>query len=73
MTSADTPPDVAALVTGDQFRSQFELKFSQGILFGQIALPSIDGSFLGSVVPLSTSIAGVVRQGALLIRIKIRR
>ena len=67
VTSPDTPPDVAALVTGDQFRSQFELKFRQGVLFGQIALPSIDGSFLGSVVPLSSSVAGVVRQGALLI------
>jgi hypothetical protein len=67
VTSSDTPPDVAALITGDEFRSQFELKFRQAVLFGQISLPSIDGSFLGSVVTKSTSIGGRVREGVLLI------
>jgi hypothetical protein len=67
VTSSGTPPDVAALITGDAFRSRFEAKFRQGVLFGQISLPSIDGSFLGSLVTKSTDILGRVRGGALLI------
>jgi hypothetical protein len=69
VTSADTPPDVAALITGDAFRSGFEHTFRQGVFFGQIALPSIDGSFLGALVAKSASIMGRVRDNVLLIGI----
>ncbi len=67
VTSAATPPNVAALITGDAFRTRFGHKFAQGVLFGLIKLPSIDGSFLGALVPKSAEILGRVRQGVLLL------
>ena len=38
MTSSATPPAVATLITGNEFRTRFEAKFRQGVLFGKIAL-----------------------------------
>jgi hypothetical protein len=67
VTSAATPPEVAALITGDTFRGRFETRFRQGVFIGQISLPSIDGSFLGALVKESTEILGRVRGGVLLI------
>jgi hypothetical protein len=67
VTSAATPPDIAALVTGDVFRSRFEHTFRQGVFIGRITLPSIDASFFGPLVQKSTSIDGRVRNGVLLI------
>ena len=61
VTSTDTPPDVAALITGDVFRTAFEARFRLGVLVGQVSLPSIDASFLGALVAKSTSILGRVR------------
>lgn len=62
-----TPPAVATLITGNEFRTRFEDKFQLGVLFGKIALPSIDASFLGAVVDKATEVFGRVRNGALLI------
>ncbi len=67
VTSAATPPNVAALITGDAFRTRFGHKFAQGVLVGLVKLPSIDGSFLGALVPKSAEILGRVREGVLLI------
>jgi len=67
VTSSGTPPNIAALITGDAFRSRFEERFREGVLSGDISLPSIDGSFLGSLVPQSTEILGRARGGVLLI------
>ena len=67
VTSSATPPEVASLITGSEFRSRFEEKFRQGVLVGQIALPTIDASFLGGVVHLAQNVVGRVRNGALLI------
>lgn len=67
VTSSGTPPAVAAMITGNEFRTRFEAKFRQGVLFGKIALPSIDASFLGGVVDKATEAFGRVRNGVLLI------
>ncbi|HKS30548.1 MAG TPA: hypothetical protein VJS44_22170 [Pyrinomonadaceae bacterium] len=67
VTSPATPPAVAALITGNEFRTRFEDKFRQGVLFGRITLPSIDASFLGGVVAKATQALGRVRSGVLLI------
>ncbi len=67
VTSNATPPAVATLITGNDFRTRFEAKFRQGVLFGKIALPSIDASFLGGVVAKATEAFGRVRNGVLLI------
>ena len=67
MTSAATPPAVAALITGNEFRTRFEHTFRQGVLVGRISLPSIDASFLGGVVDNATEAFGRVRNGVLLI------
>jgi hypothetical protein len=67
VTSPGTPPDIAAVVTGEEFRTRFETTFRQGVFAGQIRLPSIDAAFLGPLVRLSDSIAARVRSGALLI------
>ncbi|HEX6072988.1 MAG TPA: hypothetical protein VFY95_08275 [Sphingomicrobium sp.] len=67
VTSAGTPPDIAALISGDEFRSRFEQTFRQGVFVGRIALPAIDASFLGPLVRKSTSVAGKVRNGVLLV------
>lgn len=67
VTSAGTPPAIAALITGEEFRSRFEQKFRQGVLIGRITLPSIDASFLGPLVRKSTTVEGRVRNGVLLI------
>src|SRR4029434_22092 len=58
---------MAALITGNEFRTRFEAKFRQGVLFGKISLPSIDASFLGGVVNKATEAFGRVRNGVLLI------
>lgn len=67
VTSAGTPPDIAALITGQEFRGRFEQKFRQGVFAGRIALPAIDASFLGPLVRKSTKVDGKVRNGVLLI------
>jgi hypothetical protein len=67
VTSAGTPPAVAALITGIEFRERFVAKFRQGVLVGRIALPSIDASFLGGVVDQANEAFGRVRNGVLLI------
>ena len=67
VTSDATPPEVAALITGNQFRTRFESKFRQGVIFGKIGVPSIDASFLGGVVDKATEAFGRVRNGVLLI------
>jgi hypothetical protein len=67
VTSAGTPPNIAVLVTGNVFRSRFEQKFRQGVLVGQVTLPSIDASFLGPLVHRATTVVGRVRNSALLI------
>ena len=67
VTSTSTPPNVAALATGDEFRSRFEAKFRQGFFFGQVTLPTIDASFLGPMTKKSTSVGARVRNGVLLI------
>jgi hypothetical protein len=67
VTSDATPPAVATLITGDEFRTRFEAKFRQGVFFGKIALPSIDASFLGGIVDKATEAFGRVRNGVLLI------
>jgi len=67
VTSADTPPDVAAIITGDVFRAAFEARFRLGVLVGQVSLPSIDASFLGALVEKSDTIVGRVRNNVLLI------
>jgi hypothetical protein len=67
VTSDGTPPNIAALVTGNVFRSRFEQKFRQGVLVGQVTLPSIDASFLGPLVQRATTVVGRVRNSALLI------
>lgn len=48
VTSTGTPADVGAVVTGEEFRRRFEERFRQGVVFGQISLPSIDASYLGA-------------------------
>jgi len=67
VTSTGTPPDVAALVTGEEFRRRFERTFRQGVAFGQVTLPSIDASFLGPVASKANSVLARVRSGALLL------
>jgi hypothetical protein len=67
VTSAGTPADVVAIVTGEEFRRRFENTFRQGVVFGQITLPSIDASFLGPVVRKATSVGARVRNGVLLL------
>jgi hypothetical protein len=67
VTSNATPPAVAALITGNEFRTRFEAKFRLGVLVGLITLPSIDASFLGGVVDKATEALGRVRNGVLLI------
>jgi len=67
VTSAGTPADIAALVAGEEFRHRFEATFRQGVVFGQITLPSIDASFLGPVARKATSVLARVRNGALLL------
>lgn len=67
VTSAGTPADVVAIVTGEEFRRRFEDIFRKGVVFGQITLPSIDASFLGPLAPKSTSVAARVRNGVLLL------
>ena len=67
VTSTGTPPAIAALVAGDEFRRRYEDKFRAGVVFGQIKLPSIDASFLGALAHKATSAVGRVRNGALLI------
>lgn len=66
VTSA-TPPDVAALVTGEEFRSRFEEMFRLGFLVGRISLPSIDASFLGPIVRKASSVRARIRDGALML------
>ncbi len=67
VTSAGTPADIVALVTGDEFPRRFEQTFRQGVVFGQITLPSIDASFLGPLARKTTSVAARVRNGVLLL------
>ena len=67
VTSNTTPPAVASLITGNEFRTRFEAKFRQGVFFGKITLPSIDASFLGAVVDKASEALGRVRNSALLI------
>jgi hypothetical protein len=67
VTSDGTPPAVAALITGNEFRTRFEAKFRQGVVFGKINLPSIDASFLGAIVENAHDAFGRVRNGVLLI------
>lgn len=67
VTSAGTPPDIAALVTGEVFRSRFEETFRRGVAFGQITLPSIDASFLGPMARKANSVEARVRNGLLLL------
>ena len=67
VTSPATPPAVAALITGNEFRTRFETKFRQGVFIGRVTLPSIDASFLGGVVAKATRAVGRVRSGVLLI------
>jgi hypothetical protein len=67
ITSDDAPADVAAIVTGDVFRTQFETTFRLGVQARQFALPSIDASFLGPLVEKAYAIEARVRDGALLI------
>jgi hypothetical protein len=67
VTSAGTPPDIAALITGDEFRRRFEQKFRQGVVIGRITLPSIDASFLGPLAQKATTVNARVRNGVLLI------
>ena len=66
VTSA-TPGDVAALVTGDEFRARFEEKFRLGFFAGRVSLPSIDASFLGPIVRKASSVSSRVRDGALML------
>jgi hypothetical protein len=70
VTSAGTPPQIAALITGTEFRDRFTEKFSQGVFIGKIALPSIDASFLGPIVDKSGEVHARVRNGALLIGLR---
>ena len=67
VTSPATPPDIAALITGEEFRRRFEQKFRQGVFIGRITLPSIDASFLGPLTRKSTTVDARVRNGVLLI------
>lgn len=67
VTSAGTEPAVAAIVTGEELRSRFEQRFRQGVAFGQVTLPSIDASFLGSMARRASSVDARVRSGVLLI------
>jgi hypothetical protein len=67
VTTAGTPADIVANVTGEEFRRRFETAFRQGVVFGQITLPSIDASFLGPLAHKSSSVAARVRNGALLL------
>jgi hypothetical protein len=67
VTSTGTPADIATLVTGNEFRRRFETTFRQGVVFGQIKLPSIDASFLGPLATKATSVMARVRNGALLL------
>lgn len=67
ITSAGSPPEIAALVTGDEFRARFEQTFRRGVVFGRVPLPSIDASFLGPLARTATSVSARVRSGALLI------
>ena len=67
VTSAGTPPDIAELITGEEFRSRFERKFRQGVFVGRITLPSIDASFFGPLARKATTVDARVRNGVLLI------
>jgi hypothetical protein len=67
VTSAGTPPDIAALVTGEEFRSRFEEKFRLGVFVGRITLPSIDASFFGPLARKASTVDGRARNGVLLI------
>ena len=67
VTSAGTPADIVAVITGEEFRRRFERVFRQGVVFGQITLPSIDASFLGPLARKTTSVAARVRNGVLLL------
>lgn len=67
ITSTGTPADIAAIVTGQEFRRRFETTFRQGVVFGKITLPSIDASFLGPLAHKATSVAARVRNGVLLL------
>jgi hypothetical protein len=70
VTSAATPPEVAILITGNEFRTRFEDKFRKGVFIGRVSLPSIEASFLGSIVDKATGVLGRVRDGVLLIGLK---
>lgn len=67
VTSPATPPDIAALITGDVFRDRFGHKFSQGVFIGRVTLPSIDASFFGPITKKSTGVSARVRNGVLLL------
>lgn len=67
VTTAATPPDVAAIVVGDEFRTRFEDTFRRGVALGLVTLPAIDASFLGPVVRRATAVEARVRDGVLLI------
>lgn len=62
-----TPADIVEIVTGSQFRTQFEATFRTAVVFGRISLPTIDVSFLGTVAQLATSVDARVRDGVLLL------
>ena len=67
VTSAGTPADIAALITGNEFRNRFGDKFRAGVQLGQITLPSIDASFFGPLAKKVTSVGARVRNGVLLL------
>ena len=69
VTSAGTPPEIAALITGEEFRSRFEQKFSEGVIFGRITLPSSmrASSVRWSARRARAAVGARVRNGVLLI------
>jgi len=65
--TSPVPPDVAALVTGEEFRARFEEVFRLGFFAGRVSLPSIDASFLGPIVRKASSVSARIRDGALML------
>ncbi len=72
VTSPSAPAQVVQIATGDEFRSRFESIFRSGFRIGRVSLPSIDASFLGPMVQLSSSVGARVRNGVLLLGLNYR-
>lgn len=69
--TAATPPAVVTSITDNAFKARLQQALRFAIAFKQFKLPTIDISFLGPLVRLSTSVEAKVRPGVLLFGLNI--